>query len=54
VFENASVPFVVRRTDNDLQGRSRYTLLGEAYVHGIMKGEAMKMEYLHVESLTLV
>jgi hypothetical protein len=54
VFENAPVPFVVRRTDNDLQGRSRYTLLGEAYVHGIMKGEAMKMEYLHVESLTLV
>lgn len=53
-FENASVPFVVRRTDNDLYGRPRYVLLGEAYVHGIMKGEAMKMEHLHIQSLTLV
>lgn len=37
IFVGASVPYVLRR---DTQGRLRF--IGEAYVHGIMDGEAME------------
>lgn len=50
VFERACVPFVVRETHND----TGYELLGEAYVHGIMQGEAMAMSDTKVEDVTLV
>ncbi|OCK99030.1 HET-domain-containing protein, partial [Cenococcum geophilum 1.58] len=37
VLFGAQVPFILRRKD------SRYQLVGESYVHGIMYGEAIKM-----------
>ena len=37
VLFGAQVPFILRRKD------SRYQLVGESYVHGIMHGEAIKM-----------
>jgi hypothetical protein len=34
LLKNAAVPFILRP-----HGESQYTLVGEAYVHGIMHGE---------------
>jgi hypothetical protein len=54
VFDKACVPFVIREARNgdaEIQG---YELLGEAYVHGIMKGEAMGMVDSKLEDVTLV
>jgi hypothetical protein len=53
VFERACVPFVIRRNEDDACGR-HFELLGEAYVHGIMKGEVMEMDDIHWENITLV
>jgi hypothetical protein len=50
VFEKASVPFVIRR----MESSDGYELLGEAYVHGIMKGEVMDMPDLELEDVILV
>ena len=36
----SGVPFVLRRVD--VNDESRYELVGEAYVHGVMYGEAVK------------
>jgi hypothetical protein len=52
VLDKACVPFVVRRKEG-LKG-GMYELLGEAYVHGIMKGEVMDMEDIELEDVTLV
>jgi hypothetical protein len=52
VFMHAAVPFVVRRVREGVG--SRYELLGEAYVHGVMHGEVMEMEDLKMEDVTLV
>jgi hypothetical protein len=51
VFEKSCVPFVIRKTKCD---SAWYNLLGEAYMHGIMKGEVMDMPDLKVEDVTLV
>jgi hypothetical protein len=50
VFKKACVPFILRRVN----GGDGYTLLGEAYVHGIMKGEVMDMLDLEFEDVVLV
>ena len=36
VLKGANVPFVLR-----LVGNGRYRVVGEAYVHGVMRGEAV-------------
>lgn len=54
VLENACVPFVVREAYYDQGTCQGYELLGEAYVHGIMKGEAMNMPDSDLEDVTLL
>ena len=39
LLRGANVPFILRRAGN---GNGNYRLIGEAYVHGIMHGEAME------------
>ncbi|KAF1841543.1 WD40 repeat-like protein [Cucurbitaria berberidis CBS 394.84] len=54
VFDRACVPFVVRKTLDDAGNTVGYKMLGEAYVHGIMKGEVMAMDDVKLEDVTLV
>lgn len=44
----AQVPFVLR--PNGIC----YNLVGECYIHGIMKGEATKFPYFNAQEVTLV
>lgn len=37
IVHGSTVPFILHRCDQD-----KFTLIGEAYVHGIMDGEGMK------------
>ena len=39
VLEGSPTPHVVRRVD-DREGSERYVFVGDAYVHGLMYGEA--------------
>ena len=39
VLEGSPTPHVVRRVD-DREGSERYMFVGDAYVHGLMYGEA--------------
>ncbi|KAF2821512.1 HET-domain-containing protein [Ophiobolus disseminans] len=43
VFYGGQVPFFLRKTnpDNVIEGNHKLTLVGDAYVHGIMDGEAV-------------
>lgn len=52
VFDRACVPFVVRR-EGDKEKGDRFELLGEAYVHGIMKGEALNRDEADFQDVTL-
>ena len=49
VFKGGAVPFVVRR-----HGPTASQLIGECYVHGIMRGEVIDMENIPYETVTLV
>ena len=51
VFAGGHVPFVVREQQTS---SSRYQLVGECYVHGIMKGEAMQMTDLEMDDIELI
>jgi hypothetical protein len=42
VFMGASTPFVLRKLDGSDGGRNLYQFVGCAYIHGVMKGEAME------------
>ncbi|KAL6712375.1 WD repeat-containing protein jip5 [Coniothyrium glycines] len=53
VLEDTCVPFVLRRVC-DNAARKRFELLGESYVHGIMKGEVMSQQDIELEEITLV
>ena len=47
ILPGTNVPFVLRRVDGQ-----RYTLVGEAHIHGIMHGEAVatgKLEFRDIE-----
>ena len=41
VFNGGNVPFVMRKIEEEAEGCPQLTLIGDAYVHGIMDGEAM-------------
>ncbi len=49
VFYGGSLPYVIRPC-----GEGRYTLIGDCYVNGLMYGEAMDMEDVKTETITLV
>jgi hypothetical protein len=44
VFHGGNVPFITRKTEvkNDSEGHHHMHFVGDAYVHGIMDGEALK------------
>ncbi len=44
VIAGARTPFVLRSLTGDGEGRERFALVGEAYVHGVMGGEAVKLD----------
>jgi hypothetical protein len=48
VLRGATVPFVLRPADD-----GKYRLIGEAYVHGAMRGEALSMERAEFVRVTL-
>lgn len=49
IFLGSAVPHVLRQVDGGF-----YHLLGTAYMHGIMQGEAMEGESVEIRKLTLV
>ncbi|KAK5126138.1 hypothetical protein LTR85_011493 [Meristemomyces frigidus] len=49
VFEGAPFPFLLSKKSGD-----RYTLVGDAYVHGIMHGEAWPEDEGNIETISLV
>jgi hypothetical protein len=53
VFDRACVPFVMSQMQVEGDGK-KFELLGEAYVHGIMKGEVMAMEDIELQDITLL
>jgi hypothetical protein len=53
VFDRACVPFVLRKKKGGAE-RNESELLGEAYVHGIMKGEVILMDDVELQDVTLV
>ncbi|KAH7086758.1 heterokaryon incompatibility protein-domain-containing protein [Paraphoma chrysanthemicola] len=55
IFGGGRVPFVIRATDAGTNaGSARYQLVGDAYVHGIMRGEAVVQRKEHAEMIRLV
>lgn len=54
IFKRACVPFVIRKTLDAISEGYGYELLGEAYVHGIMRGEVMEMADVCLEDVTLI
>jgi hypothetical protein len=52
ILAGSQVPFILRSL-----GQNRYSLVGEAYVHGIMHGEGMEgvdLRYLGIRCIKLV
>ena len=47
LLKGGRTPYVIQNVNG------RYTLLGEAYVHGLMSGEGTSMPGTHWESITL-
>ena len=50
ILAGGSVPYLLRKVGD--QGGNRYTFIGEAYVHGMMHGEANYIMALEDQSLT--
>jgi len=50
VFLGAKVPFVVRKSGPT----SRFLLVSECYVHGIMKGESVEDGIKSLEDISLI
>jgi Heterokaryon incompatibility protein (HET) len=48
IIPGPSTPFILRPTQND-----RYKLMGEAYVHGVMQGEAVAAGSIHFGDIEL-
>lgn len=53
VFNDSVSPFVLRKVD-EVDARTRYKFVGDAYVHGLMYGEADGMEDEEEEGILLV
>jgi hypothetical protein len=53
VFNDSVSPFVVRRVDW-VDGRTRWKLVGDAYIHGLMYGEADKLGGVEEEDILLM
>jgi len=49
IFYGGNLPYVIRPC-----GNSKYTLIGDCYVHGLMYGEAMDMVDIKTETIHLV
>jgi hypothetical protein len=41
IFSGGTTPFIIRRDQHSDGKRSSYTLVGEAYIHGLMNGEGL-------------
>lgn len=54
VFEKCCMPFLIRGIQEEGVNGEMFELVGETYVHGIMKGEAMGIHGLTVKDVTLV
>jgi hypothetical protein len=54
VFEKCCVPFLIRRAQESGVDGEVFELVGETYVYGIMKGEAMEVLDLPLKDVTLV
>lgn len=50
VILGSSVPYVLRP---DQDGTQAFQLIGEAYVQGIMQGEALEMDWVGIEDVTI-
>jgi hypothetical protein len=48
IFRGCNIPFVIRPCDGG------YTLLGDCYMHGLMYGEAIKMDHAPLEWIRLI
>jgi hypothetical protein len=53
VLLEGRMPFILRRTEEMQDGSTFYQLIGQAYIHGIMDGEAMP-EWRDLEWVSLV
>lgn len=54
VLEKCCVPFLIRKAQEPGVDEEVFELVGETYVHGIMKGEAMDMLEFPLRDVTLV
>lgn len=56
IFRGAAGPFVCRcrRDEASDSGTTRFQIVGESYVHGIMHGEATRMDHVVMEEVELV
>jgi hypothetical protein len=52
IISDARTPFVIRKCSGDSD--KEYRLVGEAYVHGMMQGEALKQADYKWEDICLI
>jgi hypothetical protein len=48
VFEGGRTPYVIRKEGDE------FKYIGEAYIHGLMNGEAFQMADFSIQNITLV
>ena len=53
ILPGAVVPFVLGQGNKEGSKKGKWRLVGEAYVHGIMHGEALEMEGWGLEEIVL-
>ena len=54
VLYGAAVPFVLRKSSFPASGKLNFKLIGEAYIHGIMYGEALASDRVEEVKFTLI
>jgi predicted glycosyl hydrolase (DUF1957 family) len=54
VLYGGNVPYVLRSTQSPSNDEQLWELVGEAYVHGIMEGEALSRTELHEQLVTFI